>query len=222
MTPPTNSQADRPGDEGWQAWLYVADELSLEDRAAFEERLLDNVTLCEAVAQAVELSDLMAAAAQSADFSRVPSLAAATAVVSPAQDAPSVEVRTSGERVSLWPKRFAWMSLGAAACLAVVLCGRAWQSRDLEDATSTDSGEFVTVVDDDARALAEVWTDLWNMEDALSPAKMDEDALEGEPSSLAIAKPGDADAMPPNWLLAAVADQGDGEGESPVSQPQPN
>ncbi len=45
----------------WQAFEYVAGDLSPEDSEAFELRLLDDVPLCEAVAAAVQMTSGIAA-----------------------------------------------------------------------------------------------------------------------------------------------------------------
>ena len=53
LTPHTASGQDLD----WVAFCYVADELNVDDRAAFEARLEDDLDACEAVARAVQLTE---------------------------------------------------------------------------------------------------------------------------------------------------------------------
>ena len=58
-----NSQKHE-NDLDWLAFLYVADELSAEEKSSFEERLADDPQACAAVAQAIEISQLVCQAAE--------------------------------------------------------------------------------------------------------------------------------------------------------------
>jgi hypothetical protein len=49
-------------DLDWVAFCYVADELNTDDRVAFEARLEDDLSACEAVARAVQLTESAAMA----------------------------------------------------------------------------------------------------------------------------------------------------------------
>ena len=62
-----NREPSDDDDLDWLAFCYVADELDAQSRAAFEQRLATDVLACEAVADAVQLSSLVYAAADS-DF----------------------------------------------------------------------------------------------------------------------------------------------------------
>ncbi|HEY2839493.1 MAG TPA: hypothetical protein VGJ26_10100 [Pirellulales bacterium] len=233
-------------DLDWQAWLYVAGELAEADRAAFEARLLTDCAACEAVARAVELLDLMAAA--------TPAIVRATAISAQgpllsqpgaADFAPEVVPVGAVSQGNRWSQRVSWMALGAAACLAVMLAGRtwqlerAWQPGESPDVAMGDNSEESAALDDDARTLAVVWTDLWNMDDALAAADSDDDALDRADSVLVGAVDGERDSAPPDWLLAAVTSPTEGaeptkgsegfegigqEGArgTPASAPQPN
>jgi len=199
----------------WQAWLYVAGEFDDAARDAFEARLLEDTAACEAVARAVELSDLMAAAR--------PAIGAATAI--PSADTLRSTTQIAPAPVALpgaaWTQRAGWMALGAAACLAVMLAGRTGREghsagpREIDDNT-----QVATDVDDESRTLAVVWTDLWNMEDTLSTVDPDDDPLDRADAALARSSRDDDDSSPPDWLLAAVADD-ETDGALPAP-PQPN
>lgn len=202
----------------WQAWLYIAGELDDAARDAFETRLLEDVAACEAVARAVELSDLLAAAR--------PALVEATAI--PVAISPQLGVRSTAEVVPAanahsagnWSQRVGWMALGAAASLAVMLSGRVWRQGGFSGPGTIVDNEQVASATDDARTLAVVWTELWNMDDTLSLAESDDDSIDRADSVLARSSRDDEDSAPPDWLLAAVADD-ETEGDLPAP-PQPN
>lgn len=96
---------DRADELNWLAFRYVANELSGDERDAFELRLVEEQAAREAVAAAVELSQAVLLVEESA--------------VRPAPAPRS------------WRLAAAWMSLGACVCLAVVFAGRFFD-RDVE------------------------------------------------------------------------------------------
>lgn len=53
---------DASSDKSWQAFLYTEGEMSAEELTAFEARLENDTELCEQVAEAVILTDVIAAA----------------------------------------------------------------------------------------------------------------------------------------------------------------
>jgi anti-sigma-K factor RskA len=86
-------------DLDWLAFCYAAGELSVADAEAFEARLADDQSAREAVARAVELTQIVAAAeAQSGDF------------VTPA-------ARTTSD----WNTRLSWMAIGGLASVLLAL-----------------------------------------------------------------------------------------------------
>lgn len=85
----------------WLAFQYIAGELGPDESATFESRMANDPAACEAVAEAVELAELM--------------VLAENRVVQP------VAVSKSN---SVWTRRLAWMACGAAACLMFVLLAR--------------------------------------------------------------------------------------------------
>ena len=102
----TNHESPLTGDLDWLAFCYVADELAECERAAFETRLADDQAAREAVARAVELTQSVALAE------------AHEPVLTPA----SITRRTT------WPRRLAWMSVGASAALVLVAVALNWKS----------------------------------------------------------------------------------------------
>jgi hypothetical protein len=113
------------------------------------------------------------------------------------------------------------MALGAAACLAVMLAGRFGREELIVGpAEIDDNAQVATTADDESRTLAVVWTDLWNTEDTLSTVDPDDDSIDRADTALARSSVDEGDSAPPDWLLAAVADdQTDGDLPAP---PQPN
>lgn len=114
-------------DLDWLAFCYVANELSADERASFESRLADDQSACEAVARAVELVQAVALAETCERERPMPA---------------SITRRTT------WPRRLAWMSVGASAALVLVAAALGWQSI---------SGWFAPPPADRGR-LAEVWS----------------------------------------------------------------
>ena len=119
------------GDLDWLAFCYVADELADSDRAAFEARLADDQAAREAVAHAVELTQAVAVMLRERAEPHRPVLAPA-----------AITRRTT------WPRRLAWMSVGASAALVLVAVALNWRTiAGRFDSTPVDYGQ-----------LAEVWS----------------------------------------------------------------
>jgi hypothetical protein len=177
----------------WQAFLYVADEMSDDERMAFEEQLFESQEAREAVSQAVELSQ---------------AVQAATPVAAPV-------VHAGAERV--WTRRLAWMAVGAAACLALVAITTQFRftpkARDSQFADRSAPAEprQERVVRKSSRALAMAWSeqlgvdlgisndDAWPRGEADFAASASREAAlvehEDEPLEIVAA---------PSWMLAAV------------------
>ena len=98
MNDPKNGQVE------WSAFCYVAGEMTESEREQFEQLLASDQSARELLAQAVELTQAMAAA--EAGCHR------AVAVVAPASRV---------ETPKAWPRRLAWMAIGSAASLLVAL-----------------------------------------------------------------------------------------------------
>ena len=55
-----NDSRNITDEQFWRAFEYVADEMTAEDVTVFEQELFENVSLCEAVAQATRLTTAIA------------------------------------------------------------------------------------------------------------------------------------------------------------------
>lgn len=111
MDPAQQSELD------WQAFRYVAGEMTADEAAAFEERLASDQESREALSRAVELTERLAEAA--------PVATAVVALPDPARPKAQSVWRRSLLRAA---QPLAWMAAGAAAALLVVnLSG--WSAR---------------------------------------------------------------------------------------------
>ena len=100
---------DHP-DVDWLAFQYLANELGPAEREAFEDSLAEDQTAREAVARAVELTQMLSAARELDEI-----------VVRSAEAPVPASIRTAA-----WSIPAAWMSVGAAACLALVAVWSFW------------------------------------------------------------------------------------------------
>ena len=163
----TKPQAD--AELAWQAFRYLANEMTSNEHHAFEELLDRDQPAREALARMVELSAAVQASPAITFERRVPpSLLAA-----------------------------GWMSLGAAACLAIMFSWQSLTQADFRGVETTSSSH------DSQVALA------W------SPAEQDpNDNDEGIPTSSPDSE-SSSDFATPSWLMAALT--GDDE-----KTPKPN
>lgn len=92
----------KSGDEWlWRAWQYIADELDDAQREEFERLLGKSQAAREAVAEAVELRQLVVAAG-----------------AEPVRPVPPADLSDPGSR-RLWAPRTLWLVMGAAAGLMI-------------------------------------------------------------------------------------------------------
>jgi anti-sigma factor RsiW len=154
----------------WLAYCYLSDELHGDERSTFENRLADDQAAREALARSVELMQAIAVAEAHEGQRPVPA-----AVI---------------RRTTTWPRRLAWMSLGASAALVIVAV---WVQFDSITALFVPAPV-------DRRELAEVWSqtretvrDIVQSEPYEYPTPM-----EADPSS---------DESLPSWISAAVFNQ---------------
>lgn len=196
---------EKPEDLDWLAFCYIADELSPDEAAAFEERLADDQQAREAVARAVELTRAVAAAC--------PEVRSRPAPVSRA---------ARGRRRAGPAGHLAWTAIAVAACLVVALLAYQHQHRRgvapvAEAPHDGPGGEGIETLGGRADQLAVLWS---RTRDELAALPLDDwaaDSLEeGEPSDELPLLPADEDAdeevdenglaanTPPSWMLAAV------------------
>jgi hypothetical protein len=163
----------------WLAFCYAAGELTAGDAAAFEARLADEQEAREALARAVEMSEVVATAESLA---------------------PVVVARSQS---SVWMKRVVWMAIGSAASLLVALLwsgGSAlWPDRTV---ASSDRALLADAWSRTRQELAESDSDLWypkhlaasestaELFDARAPLAADDGEL--------------LEQATPSWMTAAV------------------
>ena len=200
-------------DLDWLAFRYVAGEMPAAELSAFEDRLADDQPAREAVARAAQLAQTVALAA------------------APPQVLPAAADRSS------WLQPAAWMSMGAAACLAVVLYLNLPAPGGKGDVAGVGDNADGAAVDSADHQLASIWAagrdDLAEMSagdaddplagvlgagaDPFTPGGRDAEAeIEEENNIVAVE---DAAIAPSSWLLLAVhVDQLSGEGPSPPEE----
>jgi hypothetical protein len=101
----------------WQAYRYIANEMSSQEQSDFELLLADDQAAREAVAQAVELTQTIYAAEL---FSSPHAISHNSVADSPAASA-AVEPAPISLRSRNWLVPVGWITVGAVACLALVL-----------------------------------------------------------------------------------------------------
>jgi hypothetical protein len=126
--------SDSNNDLDWSAFCYLADEMSPAEAAAFEDRLATDQPAREALAKAVELTQLIAAADSSP-----------AALVSPPRR------HTAGSR-----QRLTWIALAGLACsVLVALCSSAFIHRARQAQLAAAWSETQTQMQ--AAAEPDVW-----------------------------------------------------------------
>ena len=163
----------------WQAFLYVSGEMAEAESAVFEQRLLEDERLCDAVSEAVRLT---AAVAEQSVVNRhiAPEIVRPAAVV-------SLQAAASQRRGSQAPVS-SHSGIAALAALAMCLCVM-WAISGFE---VRDAGEAVAMEtsDSDAEWIVSVWAE----ESAMESAGLDEP--DGDL---------DEDLDVPDWLVTAVS-----------------
>jgi hypothetical protein len=152
----TKPQAD--AELAWQAFRYLANEMTSHEHRAFEELLDRDQPAREALARMVELSAAVRTLPAATFHWRVPQ-----------------SLRAAG-----------WMSLGAAACLALMF---SWQSLTQADFRGV---ETTSLPHDSQVALA------W------SPAEQDPSDNEEGPPASSLDSESSSDFATPSWLMAAL------------------
>ncbi|QDU63440.1 hypothetical protein Pan216_43200 [Planctomycetes bacterium Pan216] len=188
-----DEMSEAPSPElGWLAFRYISGELSAEEIDAFEKRLDIDQAARDAVAEAVELSDLVVAGFELDGASR--------------QDASPATPREGGLRTGR-TGRLGWTGAGIAAIAASLVVMISLVDRTSEPAPSkTGDGTFVSqgLPGGDALALA------WNEVHAAGGSDLaDADVFADPDSEVDGLDPGastDLDnELPPDWLVVAIS-----------------
>lgn len=168
----------------WLAQQYVLRELSAEEQARFEERLLDDQAAREAVAEAVLLTQLTAEALRE---SRAP------AQTPPAEIAPAETARAQPAPSRSAAGEWAAVAGGIALLLALVLL---WLggARELPGPARKADPE-----------LARVWVEIIDEHAARDVATNDGALTESVSEPLEVTEPVDLTVEAPDWMLAAVS-----------------
>ena len=215
----------RPGTEAtpeplWTALRYVLDELNADEVAIFEARLPDDEAAQSAVAQAVEL--LAAYRLAEAEIELETVSAHEFAAVQPTHSDSGLAELVPAADSNPW-SAVGWLSLGVAACLAMLISYQTWSpalapsaGRQLADAGSSKSrttpemaiawaqlsadnvlGDNVLVDDLDLGSLVAANLDGENGEFTPegSTTLAEDDSLASHPLD---------DATVPSWLLMAI------------------
>jgi anti-sigma factor RsiW len=178
------------------AFRYISDELSDDERAAFELRLVEDQAAREAVARSVELSQAMLAA--------IESLEPKSADLQLAGLAPREASFPS------WYTRIAWMTAGAAACLVGLIGYQFYLKQPI-------AGPAPTSTTAEVARLADAWSDaqesLRVARDAAAES-VEADRASEELVSQEGAPPALGDmSETPSWMLAAVGAEPTDEGD---------
>lgn len=217
------SESDpRSNDLDWQAFLYASNELSADERAAFESRLANDQAAQEALASMVSLAEAVCAAESDAEISSNTVVASSTQVA----EGPSRRHQAA-----------LWMALGAA-CLAMIF--------GLRQVMQTGNNRQPIAMQQDAQSdgklvdLAQHWAQNLDehsvMEDVATGVVADpavestyEEPLPAEETeslefSIAIDNSDDADEeetgiFVPSWMLAAVAQPVSSMDDTGMSRP---
>jgi hypothetical protein len=190
------NDAARNDDLNWTAFLYISDELSAEERAAFETRLADDQAARDAVCRAVQMTGAVHSVLESEEKSLTPS------------PSPS----GGGEQRPLrGVPHFAVRALVAAACIVVAAFAlRSWLAPTDSVRTDLPSGDRVAE-SDDVESVAGQLVSLWTS--ASAPQGASAEASTGATNSADSAVQTDVDIVigrgdeleVPDWLFAAVA-----------------
>ena len=209
---------EKPDDIDWLAFCYIADELPLDEAAAFENRLADDQTAREAVARAVDLTRAVAVLGAEDRHRATP-----------------VSVVRSAWGRRIFSGRLGWTAITAATCLAVVLVYRL--DRGIERVANlgqpAQSGEQIETSDGSPEQLALLWNRTreelatLQFDDWASDLLEETDEPDGSPLPLAKDEAGEdayAANLPPSWMLAAVQAVGGRPGteDGSISGPEEN
>ena len=187
----SNSELD------WQAFRYVASEMTELETTAFELQLAEDQLAREAVARAMELTETVSACHFDLGDQAI---------------AAEVELSSRARRIGWWSAGV-WASLGAAASLLLVLALQGVWKNDSPLAGAYPS-EF-EMRNDSTGELAEAWSETREPQDqddeeftasVLLEARDDTDLSESDAVLLELLNVVDDDLTAPDWMLAALED----------------
>lgn len=167
----------------WEAFRYVAGEMSRDECAGFERLLAENQSAREAVAEAVEVTQAV-------------KLSLASEPVVPSQSHPS-------SRAGSW-----WLgvAMGSAACLLVMLGWQQVGTPEREVSNGEPTTETPDAVNRDAGALAERWSEVVQRDDNPWGDESSDDQFAESLSDWDVGAASDEDAhAAPEWMMAAVS-----------------
>jgi hypothetical protein len=185
-----------PNEIDWAAFCYLSGELSPADAEAFEAQLAENQMAREALANAVELTQVVAAAEQQVEKTVVP---------------------LSRSRAA-WSTRVSWMAVGGLASLLAAFFvsgawGPTWQAvRQL--GASSRQPELAAVW---SQARSEFSSDMgpWLWQVGSVSAEADEDTMATGDSLIDSLAASDT----PSWMTAAIESSATSEGADATPEP---
>lgn len=167
-------------DRHWQAFRYVAGEMTAAEEACFEERLADDQAVREAVEQAVALHEA----------TRLAILESATSL--------SPRERPARRAALIWAA-----SLAACVLLALGVWFAGWK----KPAVPGEPGEIARHLEPEGNAVARAWVELRGQSESegIEPQPPQSEALTA--STLGAADMIETDISVPPWMLAAFSAQ---------------
>jgi anti-sigma-K factor RskA len=205
------ADTNNTGDLNWDAFRYVASEMTTDETAAFEQLLAESQQAREAVATALQLAQTVALTA----------------------GAEAAEPLATTKRDARWLSAAGWMTAGAALCLAVVFAvnPERWGATAKRTETPTAPAK-VTVEDESATRLAVLWavsrdqltdgetsapdenvSELFAALDGLVHQQLDDTGVEDTPPEM-------IESLAPSWLVMAVSGTKD-ENETDTERQEP-
>lgn len=197
MAPEETDMSDSPeANLAWQAFRYVSHDMAWQELAQFEARLEVDQAAREAVAEAVQLSDLVVVVAQST----TPTHATPTSA-EPSRCAISETRGVRPRSFSLWMRRVGWMSVGVAAS---VLCGvtmHFWRDgeSDLFSPEGMGNQSIAPGRGTEGPQWLEGLSNAWASLEVVAPQFDEEPQFDDQKDD------DDKDDSIPEWLLAAVS-----------------
>jgi hypothetical protein len=169
-------------DRSWEAFRYVYGEMSETERTSFELRMRDDEALCDAVEQAVELTEAIR--------------------LSPPE---AVEIKRAPLAVRRPRPAMHW-AIAAAAVFAVGVGATAWLQRERPERAGRVADSHSPAPSAALEAgVSLAWADLHRHQVGTAA---DDWAPPGDPSGIVDLSPeidDSAGGKPPQWLLTAVA-----------------